>query len=111
VHPPQAPFVPPQGSFVTPYGGAGVAVTSAPVLQQESVVHPLSTSVVAEVAPVKSGKYWKCSVDTHATKDCKAPHYCLVCDASVHPTLRCPTLKLPKPRLLWVDQLVRSRFA
>jgi hypothetical protein len=33
-----------------------------------------------------------------AIKDCKVQHYCLVCDTSTHPTLRCPTLKLPKPQ-------------
>jgi hypothetical protein len=51
-----------------------------------------------DVVALKPGKCWKCSVDTHATKDCKAQHYCLVCDTAAHPTLRCPTLKLPKPQ-------------
>jgi hypothetical protein len=46
----------------------------------------------------KVGKCWKCSVDTHATKDCKVQHYCLVCDTGSHPTLRYPTLRLPKPQ-------------
>ena len=40
---------------------------------------------------------WKCSVNTHATKDCTAQHFCLVCNNTEHPTMRCPTLRLPKP--------------
>ena len=38
----------------------------------------------------KSSVCWKCSVNTHATKDCTAQHYCLVRDNTEHPTLRCP---------------------
>jgi hypothetical protein len=45
----------------------------------------------------KAVKCWKCAVDTHATKDCKVQHYCLVCDNTAHPTSRCPTLRLPRP--------------
>jgi hypothetical protein len=96
--PPQAPFVPPQGVFIPPAAGVGGAVTPTPVLQQDSVSQPMGVPVVAEVTQAKPGKCWKCSVDTHATKDCKVQHYCLVCDTSSHPTLRCPTLKLPKPQ-------------
>jgi hypothetical protein len=65
------------------------------------LVHSGVSSAAAEateVVPAKSSKCWKCSVDTHATKDCKVQHYCLVCDTMTHPTLRCPTLKLPKPQ-------------
>ena len=36
-------------------------------------------------------------MNTHASKDCKALHYCLLCDNMAHPTQRCPTLRLPKP--------------
>jgi hypothetical protein len=61
-------------------------------------VQSASAPDVAEVLPAKPGKCWKFSIDTHATKDCKAQHYSLVCDTSTHPTLRCPTLKLPKPQ-------------
>ena len=45
----------------------------------------------------KANKCWKCAVDTHSTKSCPVKHYCLVCDNGAHPTLRCPTLRLPKP--------------
>jgi hypothetical protein len=92
------PFVPPQGPFAPPSGGLGNVVGSGPLLHQDPVVPSVSIHVVAEVAPTKPGKYWKCFVDTHATKDRKAHHYCLVCDTMAHPTLRCPTLKLPKPQ-------------
>jgi hypothetical protein len=68
------------------------------MLQQDQVVQSTPVLAVTEAAPSKPGKCWKCSVDTHATKDCKAQHYCFVCDTSTHPTLRCPTLKLPKPQ-------------
>jgi hypothetical protein len=71
-------------------------VGASSVVQSDSAVQAATVSEVAEV--VKLGKCWKCSVDTHATKDCKAQHYCLVCDTMNHPTLRCPTLKLPKPQ-------------
>jgi hypothetical protein len=30
-------------------------------------------------------------------KDCTAQHYCLVCNNEAHPTIRCPTLRLPRP--------------
>nr|XP_051197159.1 vegetative cell wall protein gp1-like [Lolium perenne] len=39
------------------------------------------TDVPVPVAPAKQkkvGRCWKCAVNTHATKDCKVPHYCLV---------------------------------
>jgi hypothetical protein len=45
----------------------------------------------------KGGRCWKCAVNTHATKECKVIHYCLVCDNAAHPTVRCPILKLAKP--------------
>jgi hypothetical protein len=74
------------------------AAGASPVVQPDSFVQAASLSEVAELVSAKSGKCWKCSVDTHATKDCKVQHYCLVCDTISHPTLRCPTLKLPKPQ-------------
>jgi hypothetical protein len=91
------PFAPPQGPFVLPSGGLGSFVGPSSLVQLDSGVQSASAPDVAEV-PAKPGKCWKCSVDTHATKDCKAQHYCLVCDTLTHPTLRCPTLKLPKPQ-------------
>jgi hypothetical protein len=94
----QVPFVPPQAPYVPPSGGPGGVVFPVPMLQQDQVVQPTPVPAVTDVAPSKPGKCWKCAVDTHATKDCKAHHYCLVCDTSTHPTLRCPTLKLPKPQ-------------
>jgi hypothetical protein len=55
------------------------------------------TVEVASRKTKKGGRCWKCAVNTHATKDCKVVHYCLVCDNAAHPTVRCPILKLPKP--------------
>ena len=40
---------------------------------------------------------WKCAVNTHATKDCTAQYFCLVCNNTEHPTMLCPTLRLPRP--------------
>jgi hypothetical protein len=98
VPPLQSPFVPPQSPYVPPSGGAGGVALPIPMLQQDQVVQSTPVPVVTDVAPSKPGKCWKCVVDTHATNDCKAQHYCLVSDTSTHPTLRCPTLKLPKPQ-------------
>jgi hypothetical protein len=55
------------------------------------------SSAAEPVKPKRIGKCWKCTVDTHATKDCTVHHYCLVCNIDAHPTVRCPTLKLPRP--------------
>jgi hypothetical protein len=97
VPPPQMTFTQPQFPFMTdPSGGMVNAVGASSLVQAESVVQTAAVSEVPEMA--KPGKCWKCSVDTHATKDCKVQHYCLVCDTINHPTLRCPTLKLPKPQ-------------
>jgi hypothetical protein len=68
-------------------------------------VQPMVTApeVVAPVAKQKkAGKCWKCDVNTHATKACKAIHYCLICDSGAHPTIRCPVLKLPRPTSFFV---------
>jgi hypothetical protein len=67
-----------------------------------SVEHPQPMNTAPPAGPPaakarKSGRCWKCAVNTHATKDCKVVHYCLVCDNAAHPTVRCPILKLPKP--------------
>jgi hypothetical protein len=66
----------------------------------------MPTAVPVPVAPVvkqkKAGRCWKCANNTHATKDCKAIHYCLVCDSGAHPTIRCPILKLPRPTSFFV---------
>jgi hypothetical protein len=106
----QVPFAPPQGPFVPPSGGLGSFVGPSSLVPLDYGVQSVSAPDVAEV-PAKPGKCWKCSVDTHATKDCKAQHYCLVCDTSTHPTLRCPTLKLPKPQAFVGGLLVRSLYA
>jgi hypothetical protein len=37
-------------------------------------------------------------VNSHATKDYKVTHYCLVCDTDHHPTVHCPIPRLPKPQ-------------
>jgi hypothetical protein len=87
---PQMPFLP--GAVPPPGGGF---VQSGPLAVDQQVL-PVQTAADSDVVVPKPRKCWKCSVDTHATKDCKAQHYCLVCDTAAHPTLRCPTLKLPK---------------
>jgi hypothetical protein len=75
-----------------------VNTIGAPSLVLPDVVQPAAASEVAEVVTTKFGKCWKCLVDTHSSKECNVQHYCLVCDTVNHPTLRCPTLKLPKPQ-------------
>jgi hypothetical protein len=40
---------------------------------------------------------WKCSVDSHASKDCKVPNFCYICNNLAHPAIRCPVLKTPRP--------------
>jgi hypothetical protein len=79
-------------------GGMVNTAGASSVVQPDSIVQDTGVSEVAELAPAEVGKCWKCSVDTHATKDCKIQHYCLECDTMSHPPLRCPTLKLPKPQ-------------
>jgi hypothetical protein len=90
---PQIPYLP--LAAVPPLGGGTFLAGPSVVDQLVSVPQAADDS---DVVASKPGKCWKCAVDTHATKDCKAQHYCLVCDTAAHPTLRCPTLKLPKPQ-------------
>jgi hypothetical protein len=78
---------------------------SSSATAQAMPIAPAGLSVAdgatTETGPPKSQKNvrcWKCAMNTHATKDCKVTHYCLVCDADRHPTVRCPILKLPKPQ-------------
>jgi hypothetical protein len=85
----QFPFVP-----AAALPSEGVFVPTGP--STDHLPSVVQTGGASDEPAVKPGKCWKCSVDTHATKDCKAQHYCLVCDIASHPTLRCPTLKLPK---------------
>uniref|UniRef100_A0ACD5WF51 Uncharacterized protein n=1 Tax=Avena sativa TaxID=4498 RepID=A0ACD5WF51_AVESA len=86
------------GSYVPP-------VSQQYTPQEQQIYQPMVVaSQVSEgpsVADVgkKNKKFvrcWKCAVNTHATKDCKAVHYCYICDCTAHPTLRCPVLKLPR---------------
>jgi hypothetical protein len=81
--------------------GAGVSAPPVPEAAATPVVHFSSESVLVQDAGQakgkKSGKCWKCAVDSHATKDCPVQYYCLVCDNFKHPTMRCPTLRLPRP--------------
>jgi hypothetical protein len=67
--------------------GLDVPVTSEPGLISDAI----------QSKGKKSGKCWKCAVDSHATKDCTVLHYCLFCDNFKHPTLRCLSLRLPEP--------------
>jgi hypothetical protein len=93
----QVPFAQNQVPFMTQSGGLGSSSGAVPVVQPVPLGQPPAMTEVADFPLAKAGKCWKCSVDTHATKDCNAQHYCVVCDSVAHPTLRCPTLKLPKP--------------
>jgi hypothetical protein len=79
-------------------GGLGSSSGAESIVQPVPLGQPPVVAEVAYLPPAKAGKCWKCAVDTHATKDCKALHYCAVCDSVAHPTLRCPILKLPKPQ-------------
>jgi hypothetical protein len=67
---------------------------------------PAGDGTMAEAELPKSQKVvrcWKCDVNSHATKDCKVTHYCLVCDTDRHPTVCCHILKLPKPQGYFVS--------
>jgi hypothetical protein len=76
------------------------------IQSQSQVVPPVLTvqpvAVTAGSAVKNPGKgkkgvwCWKCSVDSHAVKDCKVKHYCYVCDRRAHPTQRCPVLRAPR---------------
>jgi hypothetical protein len=90
-----------QGVYVPPQQPPAPLI---PVLQQPQPMVPQVGAVVqvAEVAKAagkakKSMRCWKCADNTHAVKDCKANHYCYICDKKAHPTARCPVLKLPRP--------------
>jgi hypothetical protein len=78
-----------------------VGMVSAPTVEVVPVPQQLPTAAPVAAAPVvkpkKVGRCWKCADNTHATKNCKVLHYCLVCDSGAHPTIRCPVLKTPKP--------------
>ena len=43
-------------------------------------------------------------MNTHATKECPAKHYCFICENAKHPTPKCPSLKLPRPSVLVAGQ-------
>ena len=94
----QQPFFTPQPTF---QAGQAVAQFGAapPVLGVVGASEPVAGPGVLAGGKEKTKKTvcWKCAVNTHATKDCTDLHYCLVYDNTAHPTVRCPTLKLPKP--------------
>jgi hypothetical protein len=71
LQPSQAPFFPQQMPFMpVTVPSAGVApVQATPVPDQQAPVMQLVEE--PNVEGKKVGKCWKCSVDTHATKDCK----------------------------------------
>jgi hypothetical protein len=62
-----------------------------------------SNEVVEPQQGKKSVHCWICVVDTHASKDCKLHHYCLVCVNTAQPTFRCPTLKHLKETTFFTD--------
>ena len=74
-----------------------VVVPAAPVTSVVETVPAESSVVPLGKAKKKATVCWKCAVNTHATKDCTVQHYCLVCNNAEHPTMRCPTLRLPRP--------------
>jgi hypothetical protein len=102
---PQMPVPPPsqQMPFSVPVSvlpAATSVVDSVPTQPLEGAGGVIASSTKAK----KLVKCWKCAVNTHATKDCKVQHYCLVCDNTTHPTSRCPTLRLPRPSVLVAAQ-------
>jgi hypothetical protein len=70
---------------------AGAVESVTPIPEAAAVFDAPASSEPALVADVvqgkgkKSGKCWKCAVNSHATKDCTVQHYCLVCDNFKHP--------------------------
>ena len=84
---------------------AAGASASVPEVAKEStaVVAAMAeapASAEAEVVGAVKTKKKRCAFckgDTHDSKECTADHYCYICDKKVHPTARCPTLRLPKP--------------
>jgi hypothetical protein len=88
----------PSGQYGGPQVPTGTPPSQpAPVAQSPAVIQDSSVQVEDASKWKKSVRCWKCAVESHATKDCTAIHYCLVCNTGAHPTCRCPTLKLPKP--------------
>jgi hypothetical protein len=75
-------FVPPQVSLAQPpflldaarSSGMGNSMGAVPVAQSVPSVQPSGVTESTELPLVKPEKCWKCSVDTHATKDCKVQH-------------------------------------
>ncbi|XP_051179109.1 uncharacterized protein [Lolium perenne] len=81
-----------QGSSV---GGQPPVNHPPPVTQ---VVNNSTQSLVEVATRAKKPVWcWKCASDSHVSKDCKAQHYCHICDKLAHPTVRCPVLKSPRP--------------
>jgi hypothetical protein len=80
-----------------PMGQPTMVATSEPILILVQAVAVVLVPDAPVVKKKKVGRCWKCVVNTHATKDCKVIHYCLVCDSGAHPTIRCPILKLSRP--------------
>lgn len=71
-----APLAPPQPVGQTP------RVTIVPEVGASEVVDAPKNNGKAK----KGAWCWKCSVDSHASKDCKVKHYCYICDKIAHPT-------------------------
>jgi hypothetical protein len=97
----QAAFPQPQMPFM--HNSAIASGDALSTVAGPSTVSPVAPAVQSEVSAdadadlaKKVVKCWKCAVDTHATKECKVQHFCLVCDNGAHPTVRCPTLKMPR---------------
>jgi hypothetical protein len=84
--------VPVQGQYTE----AASTLTSAPLVPPVVSIGDAAMADAMGTKPKKAVRCWKCAVNTHAVKDCKVIHYCLVCDTTSHPTAHYPILKLPK---------------
>jgi hypothetical protein len=77
---------------------ATVLVSGNEVLSNPGIVGNFEQAAGSKtVGKTKKSWCWKCSSDSHSAKECKVAHYCYICDKIVHPTIRCPVLKTPKP--------------
>jgi hypothetical protein len=49
-----------------------------------AVVPDVGGSSLATGKAKKGVRCWKCSLDTHASIDCKVQHYCYICEKLAH---------------------------
>jgi hypothetical protein len=81
-----------------PQPGASVQLPGMAAPVHPQMIASDSVDLVKAAGKPKKGIWcWKCSVTSHAAKDCKVKRYCYICDKQAHPTIRCPVLKMPRP--------------